>query len=437
MLESLSSKLRASLEKLAHLGVVDKSAVEELVRDIQRALLSADVDVELVFKLSETIKGKALQEQIPAGLTRKEHVIKVVYEELANILGREKPVVELKPKKILLAGLFGSGKTSTAAKLARFYQKKGLKPALVCCDTVRPAAYEQLQQLAAKIDVPFYGEKGEKNPLKVLKNAMKLSADVLIVDSSGRNALDKELIDEIKSLSAMLNPDERILVLPADIGQAAKEQANAFHEALGITDVIVTKLDATAKGGGALTACYETGAKVVFLTTGETIEDIDLYDPQKFVARLIGFPDLETLMEKAKASLDEKKAEKIVKGDFDLDDFYSQVEGMQKMGPLSGLLDMMGMGRLAGKVPGGIDMQERKMKKWKYALQSMTKEEKSNPEIMNSSRIARIARGSGCSEPEVRELIANYNKVKKMMKQISPAKLKRSGMGGMFRQFMK
>lgn len=438
MLGALSSKLRESLEKLARLGVVDKAAVEELVRDIQRALLSADVDVELVFKLSEQIKSKALQEKIPSGLTRKEHVIKVVYEELTNILGKEKAIVELKPKKILLLGLFGSGKTSTAAKLARFYQKKGLKPALVCCDTVRPAAYEQLQQLSAKIDVPFYGEKGEKNSSSVLKHALdEMHTDVLIVDSSGRNALDKELISEIKSLSDLLIPDERILVIPADIGQAAKEQANAFHSALGVTDMIVTKLDATAKGGGALTACYETGAKVKFITVGETTEDIELYDPQKFVARLIGFPDLETLLEKAKAALDEKKAEKIVKGDFDLEDFYSQVEGMQKMGPLSGVLDMMGLGKMAGKVPGGLDVQEQKMKKWKYALQGMTHEEKSNPDVLNSSRITRIARGSGCSEGDVREFIANYNKVKKLMKQISPGKLKRSGMGGMFRQFMK
>ena len=437
MLGALSSKLRESLEKIARLGVVDKTAVEELVRDIQRALLSADIDVELVFKLSEQVKNKALQEKLPAGLTRKEHVIKVVYEELTNILGKEKAVIELKPKKILLLGLFGSGKTSTSAKLARFYQKRGLKPALVCCDVVRPAAYEQLQQLAAKIDLPFYGEKS-KDSVQVLKNALrKIQADVLIVDSSGRNALDTELIKEIKSISALLNPDERILVIPADIGQAAKEQANAFHNALGITDVIVTKLDATAKGGGALTACYETGAKVKFITVGETTEDMELYDPEKFVARLIGFPDLEALMEKARHVLDEKKAEKIVKGDFDMEDFYSQIEGMQKMGPLSGVLDMMGLGKMAGKVPGGLDVQEQKMKKWKYALQSMTKEEKTRPEIINSTRIIRIAKGSGCTESDVRELISNYNKVKKLMKTISPAKLKRSGMGGMFRQFMK
>jgi signal recognition particle subunit SRP54 len=294
-----------------------------------------------------------------------------------------------------------------------------------------------LQQLANKIEVPFYGEKG-KNPAEIVKNALvKVQCDVLIVDSSGRNALDPALIDEIKGISDLLKPDERILVIPADIGQAAREQANAFHSALGVTDVIVTKLDATAKGGGALTACHETGAQVKFITVGETIEDMELYDPEKFVARLIGFPDLETLLEKARSVMDEKKAQKIMKGDFDLDDFYSQVEGMQKMGPLSGVLDMMGMGKMAGKVPGGLEVQEQKMKKWKYALQSMTPEEKVQPEILNNNRISRIARGSGCAESDVRELVANYNKVKKLMKTISPGKLKRGGMGGIFRQFMK
>ncbi len=455
MLKGLSDKLRESLEKLARLGLVDTSAVEDLVRDIQRSLISADVDVELVFQLSENIRKRSF-EKIPAGLSRKEHVIKVVYEELTKILGEKKSEIELKPKKILLVGLFGSGKTSTAGKLARFYQKKGLKPAMICCDVVRPAAYEQLEQLAHKIDVPFFGIKAEKDSSKVLKDSMsKARADVLIVDSSGRSALDKDLINEIKKLNDILKGQtdakqidarsasgdfasvgyERILVIPADIGQAAREQANAFHTALGITDVIVTKMDATAKGGGALTACYETGAKVKFISVGETPEDLELYDPEKFVARLIGFPDLETLLEKARAVVDEKKAEKIIKGDFDLDDFYSQIESMQKMGPVSQMLDMMGMGKLGAKVPGGLDVQEAKMKKWKFIIQSMTPEEKANPDIINSSRVARIANGSGCKEPEVRELVANYNKVKKMMKKISPAKLKRGGLGGIFKQF--
>jgi signal recognition particle subunit SRP54 len=423
------------MEKLARLGLVDSSAVDELVRDVQRSLISADVDVELVFQLSENIRKRSF-EKIPAGLSRKEHVIKVVYEELTKILGEKKSEIQLKPKKVLLIGLFGSGKTTCASKLARFYQKKGLKPALICCDVVRPAAYEQLDQLAHKIDVPFFGIKGEKDSNKVLKDSLaKARADIIIVDSSGRSALDKDLIDEIKRLNEILQPDERILVIPADIGQAAREQANAFHDALGITDVIVTKMDATAKGGGALTACYETGAKVKFISVGETPEDLELYDPEKFVARLIGFPDLETLLEKARAVVDEKKAEKIIKGDFDMDDFYSQIESMQKMGPVSQMLDMMGMGKLGAKVPGGLDVQESKMKKWKFIIQSMTPEEKADPEIINSSRISRIAKGSGCSESEVRELFSNYSKIKKMMKKLSPGKLKRGGFGGIFKQF--
>jgi len=434
MLKEFSAKLRESIDKLTRLGSVGKEEVDELVRDIQRSLIAADVDIDLVFSLSETIKMRAM-EKLPAGLTRKEHVIKVVYEELTRILGERKSDVSLQKKRILLAGLYGSGKTSTAAKLARFYQKKGLKPLLVCCDTVRPAAYEQLQQLAALIDADFYGEKGNKGPSDVLRNALKKPGDVIIVDSSGRNALDSDLIREIRNLNDILKPDEKILVLPADIGQAAKQQSQAFNEALGITDIIVTKLDATAKGGGALTACYQTGARVKFITTGETVEDLSAYDPQKFVARLIGFPDLETLLEKAKAAMDEKKAEKIIKGDFDLEDFYSQIEGMQKMGPLSGVLDMMGLGKLGAKVPGGIDAQSGKMTRWKYVMQSMSKEEKANPDVLNSSRIRRIAKGSGTNESDVRELLASYNKIKKMVKKIKPERLKRGGFGGMLQGF--
>lgn len=429
----LSQKLREAIDKLTR-SSVDKQAIDELTREIQRALLSADVDVQLVLEMSERIKKKASSD-LPAGLTRKEHVVKVVYEELTEIMGGQKPVIELKPKKILLVGLYGSGKTSTAAKLARFYQKKGLKPFLVCCDTVRPAAFEQLQQLANKIDVPFYGEKGEKDSSKVLKNALKHThGDVIIVDSSGRNALDSSLIDEIKKLNQLLSPDERILVIPSDIGQAAKQQANAFHDALGITDVIVTKLDATAKGGGALTACSLTGAKVRFITVGETSEDIQQYDPEKFVARLIGFPDLESLLEKARSVVDEKSAKKIITGDFTMDDFMAQLDAMQKMGPMSQILDMAGLGKLAAK-RGDISEQESKMKRWKFVIQSMTKEERNNPEIINSSRVRRIAAGSGMRESEVRELLANYSKIKKVMKQFSPGKLKRGSFGSLFRQF--
>ncbi len=433
MLDSLSSKLRGAIEKVSRLGIVDKEAVDELIRDIQRSLISSDVDVSLVFSLSEKIKKRAF-EKIPPGLSRREHIIKVVYEELTNILGNEKSFVTIESKLILLVGLFGSGKTTTAAKLARFYQKHGLKPGLVACDVVRPAAYEQLEQLAKQIDVPFYGEKGSPSS-KVLENALKeLKVDVIIVDSSGRNALDEDMMNEIKSLEKIARQYcekrgikyEKILVIPADIGQAAKQQAKAFHE-IGITDVIITKMDATAKGGGSITACYETGAKVILITTGEKVDDIQEYEPKKFVARLLGFPDLESLLEKARETIDEEKAKKVVSGEFTIEEFYSQIESMQSMGGFSKIFDMMGMGKMASKIPGGLDVQEDKMKKWKFAIQSMTPTERADPSIINSSRIKRIANGSGLDEHDVRELVQSYNKVRKMMKKLSPSKLKRSG----------
>jgi len=435
MLEGLATKLRSALDRLSK--GADKATVDALLNDIQRALIAGDVDVNLAKELTNSIRKRAF-EKIPEGLTRREWIVSIVYEELTKTLGGSGFAVTLKPKKILLCGLFGSGKTSTAAKLARFYQKKGLRPGLVCCDTYRPAAYEQLQQLAAKIDVPFYGEKGEKNSTTVLKNALKkIKCDVLIVDSSGRDALDPSLVKEIQELNLILNPDEKILVLPADIGQAARVQAEAFQKALGITDVIVTKLDATAKGGGALTACYMTGAKVRFVTVGETAEDLESYDPKKFVARLIGMPDLETLLEKAQAVAKPELAEKIIKAEFDLDDFIQQIEAMQQMGPLTGILDMLGLG---GKIPKDLlEIQQGKMKKWKFMMQSMTKAEKANPDVIDAPRVKRISRGSGCSEAEVRELITNYNKIKKMTKQLGLGKgmgaLKRGNLGRMFGGF--
>ena len=426
-------KLRESIEKISRLGIVDAGHVEELVRDMQRTLLSADVDVALVMQLSNSIKKRCM-EKLPEGLSRKEHVIKVVYEELTDILGGEKSEIALKPKRILLAGLYGTGKTSTAAKLARFYQKKGLKAALVCCDVDRPAAYEQLKQLAEKIDAPFYGEKGSKDARKIIRDAIgKLNADIIIADSSGRNALDIQLIAEINGINDEMKPDEKILVIPADIGQAARAQAKAFHEALGITDVIVTKTDATAKGGGAITACYETGASVKFITNGEGVDSLEQYEPKKFVGRIIGFPDMETLLEKASSAMDEKKAEKVMSGDFDIEEFYSQFESIKKMGSFSQILDMMGLGKIKGKV--NIEGQEEKIRKWRFIIDSMTPKERKNPDVLDSSRIKRIAAGSGAPESDVREFFGNYSKAKKMMKNISPSKMKRGGMGGMLRKF--
>jgi len=438
MLERLSKSLRGTLDKIARMGVVDKDVVEEIVRDIQRSLLAVDVNVDLVLKLTEKIKERALKEKLPKGLTRREHLIKVVYEEITEFLGKEKAKVSLKKQKILLIGLFGSGKTSTAAKLARFYQKNGLKPGLICCDVVRPAALDQLRQLARKISVPIYGEKGAKDSSSVLKagiTEMK-GRDVVIVDSSGRDALDEKLTEEIKKLNKILKPDERYLVIPADIGQAAKKQSEEFHKAVGITGVIVTKLDSTAKGGGALTACEATAAKVKFIGVGEKLDDLEIYDPKRFVSKMLGFGDLEGLLEKAK-SIDVSSAERMVTGEFTLEDFAKQMESVKSMGPMKQVLDMIpGMGKLAEKLPeGSLEDQEAKMKKWVSIVKSMTPEEKQNPDVLNHSRIERIAKGSGAKSSEVRELIKYYNQSKKLMKQATPGKLKRSQLGKLLKQF--
>lgn len=425
MLEKLSSGLRNALEKLTKSSVVDKETVEATIKEMQRALLGSDVDVKLVFELTERLRKKAM-EDIPPGLTRKEHMIKAFYEELTGIMGKE-PQISIGKQKILLLGLFGSGKTSTSAKLARFFQKKGLKPALICCDTFRPAAYDQLEQLSKQINVPFYGERDEKNPAKIVENGMRKfqNYDVIIADSSGRNALETDMIDEIKEISSVLNPDEKFLVLPADIGQAARQQASAFQEALNITGVIITKMDATAKGGGALTACYESQSQVKFIAVGEKTEDLEIYNPKKFVSRLIGFGDLEGLLEKVKEVSQPELAEKLMTDQFSMGDFIEQIEAMGKVGTMDKILDMMGMSGLSSKIPKDmLDVQEGKMKKWKHMASSMTKEEKDNPEIINASRIARIAKGSGSKEEDVRELLTSYKKVRKMTRMLKPGKMK-------------
>lgn len=330
--------------------------------------------------------------------------------------------------------------TTTAAKLARFYQKKGLKPALVCCDVERPAAYEQLQQLAEQIHVPFYGEKGEKDSGKILKDALNtLKADIIIIDSSGRNALDQGMINEIRNLYEIASPEERILVIPADIGQAAKVQAGEFQKSLDITGVIITKMEGTAKGGGALTACVVTGAPVKWIGVGEKIDALELFDPQRFVGRLVGWGDIQALMEKAKEAVEpekaEKMAEKIMSGKFTLSDFYEQIKSMQRMGPLKSVMEMI-PGMPMAKIPKDFDpaKQEQKMRKWAVAIQSMTKEEKENPEIINASRIARISKGSGVPESEIRELLRNYNQSKKMMKMLGGG-AKRGALAKLARKF--
>lgn len=432
---NMLDKLKDSLSKFARLGVVDKKEVEDLTRDIQRILIQSDVEVKLVFDLTKNIKEKSLAEKIPKGLTRREHVINIVYKELVVFLGEEKPKIPLKKQKILLVGLFGSGKTTTTIKLAKFYMKKGLKVGIIGADVYRPAALEQLKQLGEKIKVPVYGDKREKDASKIVKKGLKeLKKDVIIIDSAGRNALDKKLGEELKKIDKISKADENILVISGDIGQAAKKQASEFDKIVELTGVIVTKMDSSAKGGGALSSCFASNVKVKFIGVGEKINDLEIYDPVRFTSRLLGMGDLQSLIEKAEKAITPEKAKKIITGDFTLQDFYDQIGTMSKMGSMDKILEMIpGFGSL--KVPKGeLNIQEEKMQKWKHAIESMTAEEKQNADIIDSSRIKRISNGSGVPESEIRDLIKQYRKISKIMKKFKSGKaLKRGPFKNLFK----
>jgi len=430
------SKLKELLAKINRFGVIGDREIDAIIKELQRILISSDVDVDLVFELSKKLKQRAKKEK-REGVTKKELLIKILYEELVNILGEEKQPLEIKPQRILLIGLFGSGKTTSCAKLAFWFKNKGLKPGLICCDTFRAAAYQQLKQLAEKIQVPFFGiEKGriEEIITKGLEEFERKKVEVVIVDSAGRNALDKEMIEEIKKIKELLKPDEILLVIPAELGQQARAQAEEFKKHLDITGVIVTKMDSSAKGGAALTSCKIANAKVKFIGEGEKIEDFREYDPKRFVSRLLGFGDLESLLEKFK--VDEEKTKEILEGKFDMNTFSQQIQQIQSFGSLRKLLEHLpGFGFL--KLPEElIDLQEEKIKKWKYIIDSMTPEERANPEIIKGSRIERIAKGSGTSVQEVNELLSAYKQLKKFVKVAKPGKLKRiKGFENLFRMF--
>ena len=435
VLDKLGAALSEALRKATGKAFVDKVAVDEFVRDLQRALLQADVDVKLVYELSKKIRDKVLNEKPASGMTAKEHMVKTVYDELVAFLGRETGYVELKKQKILLVGLFGSGKSTTSAKLARFFVRKGLKPALVGCDTFRPAAQEQIIQLGNQIGVPSYAT--GTDAAKTAEEAIKKFSDrdVIIFDSAGRNALDAELANELKNLRDEIKPDEVFLVIPADIGQAAGKQSEEFAKLVGITGVIVTKMDGTAKGGAALSSCAIIKAPIKFIGIGEKVDEFEQYDPKRFVSRLIGYGDLQSLIEKAeeiKSPELMKSAENMMSGKYSLQDFYEQIESIKKMGPLKQVMQMIpGL-----KMPEGIlEVQEKQMVKWKIAMDSMTAKEKLNPELIEASRIKRIAAGSGLKEEEVKELIKHYDKTKKMMKMVGGKNLKRGNFAQLAKQF--
>jgi len=430
VLESFGDSLKKIFGKITGYGIVDREKAEMLILELQRTLIHADVDVGLVAELSERIRNEVLKKEIPKGLTMKEVLIKSLYDELVWFLGKDKATIELKPQRILLIGLFGSGKTTHAGKIAKWFQARGLKAGMVACDTHRPAAQDQLSQIGLKISAPVYME--GKNPEDIAKKALATSKEsVLIFDSAGRDALDKGLAKELQNLGKVVKADEVLLVIPAELGQEAGRQATEFSRLVGITGIVITKMDGTAKGGAALSACKAANASIRFIGTGEKVGDLELYDPKRFVGRLIGYGDLEGLLEKARdAGVDEESAKKILEGEFTMLEFQEQLKAMGKMGSFDKMLDMIpgASSALKKKLPPGFaGVQEEKMKKWKHAIDSMTSEERQDPVIISAARVKRISSGSGLTQSEVSELMKSYKQIKKVLKMTRGGKAFKRG----------
>ncbi len=420
VLDSLGSALRATLRKIAGASHISPELIKELVRDIQRALLLADVNVKLALDLSKRIESRALEEKAPGGMTAREHVVRIVHSEMVGALGTPR---DLKPsaQKIMLVGLYGQGKTTTAGKLAKWFQLKGLSVGMAGVDVHRPAAFEQLSQLAAQLNVPVAG--GGSDALAAAKAGLAElgELEVQIFDTAGRHALDTDLIDEMKAVAKIIQPDEILLVLDATVGQQAGPQAAAFHEAVGVTGVVLTKLDGSAKGGGALSAVAETQAPVMFVGTGEMLDALERLEPDRFISRLLGMGDLQSLLERAEEVMDADKAEETAKrllsGKFSLVEMREQMEALAQMGPLGKVMEMIpGM---AGMMKGNqADVTQKKLERFKVLMNSMTQQEMENPKLIKRSRLQRIAAGAGADVQEVRELLAYYNKSRKMMSSL-------------------
>ncbi|MFT4326084.1 MAG: signal recognition particle protein Srp54 [Candidatus Woesearchaeota archaeon] len=434
VLDKLGDSLRGTLKKLANTVFINDTVLNEIIKDIQRALIQSDVNVKLVLSLTNTIKDRAKNEELPTGLSKREQLINIVYEELTQFLGGEFEPLKIgtkKPFTIMLVGLFGNGKTTAIGKLGKYYTKRGFKVAAIQTDTWRPAAFEQLKQNSEKAGITFFGESPDPSrktdptyPTELFQKYEKSlqKFDIILVDTAGRDALSEDLITELTTLHKAVKPDETLLVMNADIGQTAEKQAQAFHDSCGVSGVIISKMDGTAKGGGALSACAITKAPVKFIGTGEKIDDLEEFKPKNFVGRLLGMGDLEALLEKAQEAMNEEDAEdlakRMMKGQFTLKDLYEQMQAMKKMGPLTKVVDMIpGMGGM--NLPKeAIKEQEQKMESWKILMDSCTKEELNNPEIITVSRIERIAQGSGRSEKDLRELLKQHKQSKKMMKML-------------------
>jgi signal recognition particle subunit SRP54 len=430
VLENLGRKLDEAIRKIRKLPIVDKDAILALVQELQRSLLAADVKVDLVFEMTENIKKEAMNTQLQKA-KRKDFTIKLVHDELARVLGGKPAPIRIKSGKknvILLVGIQGSGKTTTVGKLCLYYKNKGYKVAALTTDTWRPGAYEQLQQLANQIGIHCYGDPDEKNTLKLAvketKKALNGDHDIIIVDTAGRHKEEKELMSEMQKLESVLKPNETILVLDGSLGQQAYSQAQEFGKATNLGSIIVTKLDGTAKGGGALSACAATNVPIRFIGVGEKIEALEEFDPTSFVGTLLGVPNLDALVQRvqeAEVMADPETVKRLMHGKFTLEDLYNQLKNIKKVGKFREILSMMGGGNIPDALKEGA---EQNLEKWRIVIDSLTDEEKKEPKIIKKTRKRRVAIGSGVDYATINKMLSQYFQMKKLMKTFIQARKK-------------
>jgi|ADKI01.1.fsa_nt_gi signal recognition particle subunit FFH/SRP54 (srp54) len=431
MLEKVREGLLSAIHRFIEKNVIDEAAIKDFIRDIQRELLQADVNFRIVYQLTKNVESKLLEERTKPGISLKESAIIILYNEMIKIMGEGE---KINPEKgnsytILLVGIQGSGKTTFAAKLAKYFTKKGYKVGLVCADVYRPGAFEQLKTLAEKIPVEIFGN-GIRSAVEIASKGKEYFAskgyDIIIIDTAGRHKEEKSLLEEMKQLEKTTTPNLELLVIDGTIGQQAYTQAEAFAKSTKIGGIVVTKLDGTAKGGGALTAAAATGAKILYVSAGERIDDIEEFVPERFASRILGMGDLQALIERAKAleaEVDNVAAKRITSGKMTLDDFALQLDQMGKLGPLQRILEMLpGVPKVEETA---LTQMESNLKKWKVIIKSMTPLERRDTSILNASRIRRIAYGSGTTEKDVKELLNRFEQMKKMMKGMKKMRLNR------------
>ena len=452
MLENLRTGLRGAIKKIVRASDINEELIDSLCKDIQRALLQSDVNVKLVLEITKRIKERSMNEEPVKGLTRKDHIITILYGELARLLGyagqtiksidksQQTPdrILQFEPEKqsiILMLGIQGSGKTTVTAKVARWLSKQGYSVGVIGADTWRPGALTQLKMNCSRINTEVYGEEANTDALDIVRKGLAYfrtqNIDVVIVDTAGRHKEESGLLEEMRNMRNAINPNLVLLVIDGTIGQQAFNQAKAFHQAAEVGGIIVTKLDGSAKGGGVLSASAATGAKVLFIGTGERIDDLEVFSPTNFVGRILGMGDIQAVLEMARGlelQADENQAKRLLGGKMTIEDFYAQMENVGKMGFRNVIDNLPGLSGMLKE--DQLDALEGKMEKWRFIIQSMTRDEKRNPEIINESRRKRIARGAGLTEHEIKDLVKQYSNSKTLMKQAKGRQLQ-----GMLRKF--